>query len=60
MPIIEITSLEHPGVEVYARLTDRRLRLATDDADGLDGTVPDALVAVLAFVFNGIDGTGHG
>lgn len=32
MPIIEITSLEHPGVEVYARLTDRRLRLATDDA----------------------------
>ena len=32
MPIIEITLLEHPGVEVYARLTDRRLRLSTDDA----------------------------
>ena len=35
-------------------------RLATDDADGLDGTMPNTLVAVLAFVFNGIDGTGHG
>ncbi|MGN0230781.1 MAG: TrmH family RNA methyltransferase [Muribaculaceae bacterium] len=32
MPIIEITSLEHPGVEVYASLTDRRLRLAGNEA----------------------------
>ena len=34
--------------------------LAADDADGLDGTVPDALVAVLAFVFGSVDGTGPG
>lgn len=35
MPIIEITSLEHPGVEVFASLTEAQLRNRLDPAKGL-------------------------
>lgn len=30
MPVIEITSLEHPGVEVFSTLTEAQLRNRID------------------------------
>ena len=35
MPIIEITSLSHPGVEVFATLTEAQLRLRVEPGTGL-------------------------
>lgn len=35
MPIIEITSLEHPGTELYATLTDAQLRNRLDPTKGI-------------------------
>ena len=35
MPIIEITSLDHPGVDVFGRLTEAQLRNRLDPAHGL-------------------------
>lgn len=35
MPIIEITSLSHPGVEVFASLTETQLRMRSDAEHGV-------------------------
>ena len=35
MPIIEITRLDHPGVELYATLTEAQLRNRLDPAKGV-------------------------
>ena len=35
MPVIEITSLDFPGVSVYSRLTERQLRSAGADGNGV-------------------------
>ena len=35
MPIIDITSLEHPGIEVYSTLTEAQLRNRLDEQQGL-------------------------
>ena len=35
MPVIEIFSLEHPGVEVFCTLTEAQLRRRTESGKGL-------------------------
>lgn len=35
MPVIEITSLEHPGVEIFGTLTEAQLRNRIDPERGL-------------------------
>ena len=35
MPIIEITSLTHPGVEVFSTLTEAQLRMRHEDKEGI-------------------------
>ena len=35
MPVIEITSLEHPGVEVFSTLTEAQLRNRIDPQRGI-------------------------
>ena len=35
MPVIEITSLDFPEVSVYSRLTERQLRSADADGNGI-------------------------
>ena len=35
MPIIKITSLEHPGVEVFGSLTEAQLRNRIDPTRGI-------------------------
>ena len=35
MPIIEITSLNHPGVEVFATLTEAQLRNRLEPSKGI-------------------------
>ena len=35
MPIIEITSLSHPGVEIFSSLTEAQLRRCVDDERGI-------------------------
>ena len=35
MPIIEITTLTHPGVEIFSSLTEAQLRRCVDDERGI-------------------------
>lgn len=35
MPIIEITSLTHPGVEIFSTLTEAQLRMKHEDKEGI-------------------------
>ena len=35
MPVIEISSLEHPGVEIFCTLTEAQLRRQTESGKGL-------------------------
>lgn len=35
MPIIEITSLTHPGIEVFSTLTEAQLRMKHEDKEGI-------------------------
>ena len=35
MPVIEITSLSHPGVEVFGNLTEKQLRHSYEGDNGI-------------------------
>lgn len=42
MPVIEITSLEHPGVEVFSTLTEAQLRNRIDRSGHLYRRKPES------------------
>ena len=35
MPVIEITSLDHPGVEIFSKLTEAQLRNRIEPGKGM-------------------------
>ena len=50
MPVIEITSLEHPGVEVFSTLTEAQLRNRIDPQRGIFIAESGKVIEVLSVI----------